>query len=710
MTIIRIRENGFLSYLDLSSRFTNERRNATLDLMCSHAKRNAKNNVRDAMRAHAALGARSATSAQQKPESPKARRDITIDIAETMPPETQFETSPKTQDVRCAPKCPLRLMGGLACLALWLLALPRTLLVNSAGAYSHASLLAESFAAALVLCAIAPLFGSGARKRKKPTKKRAASDGQTSMEKSACAEECMDTGKLAEENARQAALRVTGCAAALSTICGIASLFIPQPVARAVLACIQLAAGAPLLSIWWRPLARIAQSSTRRALLVTCASFGMAAATHLLLDVGGIATGTATNLLEWTGILLTFFSFLPAMSWILGYRLFISPTNGASKRDAARNATEETDAAQGVNVDADDRNAGESRKQNGQNAKNETAKPLVLFATTAFTSLTVSLFGGFTFVAHQFNLTRASLLEHALLLATMALAIALATAKKANEPEGAKGSPNGRGKPNESGEPSERTGRKLPGKRISLDGQDSPNLLGIPSFCLVIAGMVALNVGMPLSAVVSHGLLQAATDCLLALGMLTLVTCLPLETPGSFKTNPTTWWCLGLLSLGSICGPCWGVALRRTLGLNASALTVAATICIALFAILYFTQVGLSLGRMLAKTTSATTPNGVGAASLSHDPNNVDAETAREIVARSYREALRTHGFSPREAEITSLLLEGYDAAAIADQLNVKLGTIRYHLTNAYRKADVASKAELVNFVKTELSPKEKSV
>lgn len=49
-------------------------------------------------------------------------------------------------------------------------------------------------------------------------------------------------------------------------------------------------------------------------------------------------------------------------------------------------------------------------------------------------------------------------------------------------------------------------------------------------------------------------------------------------------------------------------------------------------------------------------------------------------------------------------MLEGYDAAIIADLLDIKLGTVRYHLTNAYRKAGVVSKTEMVTFVKLKLS------
>lgn len=115
-----------------------------------------------------------------------------------------------------------------------------------------------------------------------------------------------------------------------------------------------------------------------------------------------------------------------------------------------------------------------------------------------------------------------------------------------------------------------------------------------------------------------------------------------------------------------------------------------------MFAILYFTQVGLSFGRK-----SLTDSGRTGAR---NPADNVDAETAREIVAQRTREILHEQGLSPRETEVVELMLEGYDAATIANLLNIKLGTVRYHLTNAYRKAGVVSKTEMVTFVKIKLS------
>lgn len=133
--------------------------------------------------------------------------------------------------------------------------------------------------------------------------------------------------------------------------------------------------------------------------------------------------------------------------------------------------------------------------------------------------------------------------------------------------------------------------------------------------------------------------------------------------------------------------------------MDAATLTATATVCVAMFAILYFTQVGLSFGRK--------SPADVGKTGTRSPADDVDAETAREIVAQRTREILHAQGLSPRETEVVALMLEGYDAATIADLLDIKQGTVRYHLTNACRKADVVSKTEMVTFVKIKLSPHE---
>lgn len=413
----------------------------------------------------------------------------------------------------------LREAGGLGCLALWLLILPRTLLTNSAGAYSHAALLAVAFVAAMGACAVlSACLGQRGRRGKAA---RAANANQDTASATTVGVENRGT------------ILIAAAGAVLSAACGLTSLFVMNPETRVALACAQLAAGAPLVLVWARPLAQLAKRSERDMLATACLAFGGAAAAHVLFDVVGILTGATANLLEWTGILLALLSLLPVASWLSGRSLFAEPAESRVTNDpeaSASSATGVSPAAEANSTSASNTSATAistptsgipsaaisnsdspssasaisnpasplpaSVPDAGAAASEQRVQPTALLATAAFTSLVISLFDGFTFTAHQFDLVHAAFLEHALLLASMALALLLAL----HEPEDA---------------------------RSAAAENNVLNLLGIPSFFLVIAGMVALNAGMPLSAAVSHGILQAAADCLLALSMAALASCAP---------------------------------------------------------------------------------------------------------------------------------------------------------------------------------------
>jgi len=50
---------------------------------------------------------------------------------------------------------------------------------------------------------------------------------------------------------------------------------------------------------------------------------------------------------------------------------------------------------------------------------------------------------------------------------------------------------------------------------------------------------------------------------------------------------------------------------------------------------------------------------------------------------------------TPREIEITSLILRGHSSAAIADALNIAEGTVKIHRKNIHQKLDISSQSEL---------------
>lgn len=61
-------------------------------------------------------------------------------------------------------------------------------------------------------------------------------------------------------------------------------------------------------------------------------------------------------------------------------------------------------------------------------------------------------------------------------------------------------------------------------------------------------------------------------------------------------------------------------------------------------------------------------------------------------------------GFTPREIEVFTLLMEGYRAKQIEEKLGISLGTVRNHLNRGYAKLGVHSYEEARLLVQENLS------
>jgi DNA-binding CsgD family transcriptional regulator len=63
-----------------------------------------------------------------------------------------------------------------------------------------------------------------------------------------------------------------------------------------------------------------------------------------------------------------------------------------------------------------------------------------------------------------------------------------------------------------------------------------------------------------------------------------------------------------------------------------------------------------------------------------------------------HRKLRREHGFSLRELDVFELIRDGASNSEIAKALGVSLATVKAHVMNAMRKADVTSRSKLVAF------------
>lgn len=73
--------------------------------------------------------------------------------------------------------------------------------------------------------------------------------------------------------------------------------------------------------------------------------------------------------------------------------------------------------------------------------------------------------------------------------------------------------------------------------------------------------------------------------------------------------------------------------------------------------------------------------------------------SSTKIERRAHTQLVRfadRHDLTPRERDVLALLLEGKDNQNIASALTLSLGTVKAHVHNIYRKADVSSRQQLM--------------
>jgi DNA-binding NarL/FixJ family response regulator len=99
-------------------------------------------------------------------------------------------------------------------------------------------------------------------------------------------------------------------------------------------------------------------------------------------------------------------------------------------------------------------------------------------------------------------------------------------------------------------------------------------------------------------------------------------------------------------------------------------------------------------GASIAISQAATGEDVALAVRQAFAPSIFLARSVRETPAREQREAAEDAGLTKREREILRLVSEGYSNGRVARLLWVTEQTVKFHLSNIYRKLDVANRTE----------------
>jgi DNA-binding NarL/FixJ family response regulator len=84
---------------------------------------------------------------------------------------------------------------------------------------------------------------------------------------------------------------------------------------------------------------------------------------------------------------------------------------------------------------------------------------------------------------------------------------------------------------------------------------------------------------------------------------------------------------------------------------------------------------------------------------------NLDIETSSAIkgslpeVEKNQEHFFKKINLTNREKELVLLLMKGYTYNQLADELVISLATVKTHVYNIYRKAEVKNKIELFNLI-----------
>lgn len=269
------------------------------------------------------------------------------------------------------------------------------------------------------------------------------------------------------------------------------------------------------------------------------------------------------------------------------------------------------------------------------------------------------------------------------------------------------------------------------------------------SLLLTISGLALATWTTQYSGFIAQAALEAARDCyfILTFALFAYAT-------GTRSTPFFPLFSLGMLGSGLYWSYDMGILSRKLFGYDPSILVPLASLCTAALAIAFFLLFMRNPSHMRFQTADGPYPerrqdaegltsrgmrsaggmppeheggllNGNGGSAASPvaftgssdafadqtsaddhpNPPEIDAASARQIIEKSYEGLLAPYRLSPREMQVSMLVIDGYTAAGASDHLGISIATVKFHLGNCYRKIGIQSKAELIALAKSEEAP-----
>lgn len=263
------------------------------------------------------------------------------------------------------------------------------------------------------------------------------------------------------------------------------------------------------------------------------------------------------------------------------------------------------------------------------------------------------------------------------------------------------------------------------------------------SLLLTVSGLALATWATPYSGFIAQGALEAARDCYFVLAFVLFT-----HATGTRAMPFFPLFAFGMLGSGLYWTYDMGMLFRKLFGYDPSILVPLTSLCTAALAVAFFLLFMRSPSQMRFQAAGSSHPerrhavgsfapvdsvtsgdmppeheghrlnegseDATASAAFAEkssmddalvDKPEIDAASARQIIEKTYEGLLAPYRLSPREMQVSMLVIDGYTAAAASDHLGISIATVKFHLGNCYRKLGIQSKAELIALARDEEAP-----